>query len=192
MNYLEEYKKIFNNGRFVRHGQRITLNDFSYFNGSGITLLLDKILSELKDKKSISLLDYGCGTSSIWHESIIGKTRQNLFEILGPKIRLFYRYDIRNDLYSIRPNSKFDFIICANVLEYFPKNELSNIFKDLQEFSTNNTHIFYVVNTIPSKNFFLNGVNMMLTQENSDFWVKTLKEFNSCKMSLVIDKHVLF
>jgi hypothetical protein len=191
MDYLEEYKKIFNNGRFIRHGKKITLNDFPIFDGSGIKLLLDKILLELKDKKSVTLLDYGCGSSSIWHESIIGQKRQNLFEILGPKIQSFHRYDPRNEAFSKKLNSKFDIIICSNVLEFFSKIEISKILKELQDFSNESTHIFYTINTGPSKNFFLNGTNMHVTQESADFWINMLKEFNNCKISVAVDKKFL-
>jgi len=191
MNYLEEYKKIFNNEKFIRHGKKITLKDHSEFNGRDTLLFFDSILEEIRNKKTVSLLDYYCGTSLIWHDHPIGRERKTLFEILSPNIQSFYRFDIRNDLYSIRPSSKFDIIFCTNGLEQFSKNDLDKVLKELKEFSKESTHIFCTVNTVPSKNFFLNGNNMSITQEPAEFWIDTLKNFNFCKISLMIDKNKL-
>jgi SAM-dependent methyltransferase len=169
MNYLNEYKKIFDGGKFLRNGREITLKEYPAFDGGGVRSLIPKILQELEKRKSVTVLDYGCGTAIHWHLQTLVKNTKSLPNVLGDKVQGYYRYDPAYELYSKKPETKFDFILCSDVLEHIPNDQLDNFFEEIHTYAKPDSVIFYSISTVNSSNLFLNGENMHITINNRSF-----------------------
>lgn len=187
MDYLNEYKKIFNGECFIREGKKITHNEYAAFDGGGVRTLIDNILKELAERNSITILDWGCGTSIHWHKQCLVNRTKSLMNILGDKVQSFYRYDPCLEKYSKKPSTKYDFIVCADVLEHIPDTELESFFNEINSYLEDDGIIFYSISTIPSKNCFLDGSNMHVTIKNVDEWKKVLKLYSKSKISVVFN-----
>jgi predicted TPR repeat methyltransferase len=132
--YIQEYKSIFEGGKFIRKGQEITLKDYAAFDGGGIRSLIDTILTILADKKSITILDFGCGTAIHWHKHTLVNKTKSLMTVLGEKVQGFYRYDPAVGIYSKKPTTKFDLVVCSDVLEHIPDSELQSFIAEASSY----------------------------------------------------------
>jgi SAM-dependent methyltransferase len=185
--YIQEYKSIFEGGKFIRKGQEITLKDYAAFDGGGIRSLIDTILTILADKKSITILDFGCGTAIHWHKHTLVNKTKSLMTVLGEKVQGFYRYDPAVDIYSKKPTTKFDLVVCSDVLEHIPDSELQSFIAEASSYVDVGGTLMFSVSTSASNNSFLSGENMHINIKSPDEWVQLLKKYSTTKISVLFN-----
>ena len=180
--YIEEYKKIFSGGKFIRNNQEITLKEYRAFDGGGARTLYTSILKELESRDSVTILDYGCGEGVQWHDQILVNKTKSLPNLIGSKLRGFYRYDPAYEIYNKKPTGTYDFIICADVLEHIPNDEVDAFLDEVNSYATTNSIIFYSISTIPSSTAFLDGKNMHINLQSPETWLNILRQKTVCKI----------
>jgi SAM-dependent methyltransferase len=185
--YIQEYKSIFEGGKFIRKGQEITLKDYAAFDGGGIRSLIDTILAIIADKKSVTILDFGCGTAIHWHKHTLVNKTKSLMTVLGEKVQGFYRYDPAVDIYSKKPTTKFDLVVCSDVLEHIPDSELQSFIDEASSYVDTGGTLMFSVSTSPSNNSFLSGENMHINIKSPDEWVQLLKKYSTTKISVLFN-----
>ena len=122
-----------------------------------------------------------------WHQqTYLGKTK-SLPNILGNKLQGYYRYDPACEPFTKKPSTKFDIILCADVLEHIPDDKIESFFAELNSFTIKTSMIFYSISTVPSNNKFISGENMHVNVKSPDDWVAILKKYSICKVCLVFN-----
>jgi 2-polyprenyl-3-methyl-5-hydroxy-6-metoxy-1,4-benzoquinol methylase len=190
MSYINEYKKIFQGQKFIRNDQETDLSQHRVFDGGGFRVLIDHMLKELESRPSVSVLDYGCGEGLHWHQQTLLKNTKSLPNLLGKKLQNFYRYDPAYEIYGQKPQTKFDFVICSDVLEHIVDSDLPEFFSDINQFVKRDGIIFYSISTTLSKNKFLDGTNMHVNIKAPEHWFEILKSNAKSKFCVVFNgKH---
>ena len=190
VDYVDEYRKIFEGGEFLRRGEEITLDDYAAFDGGGARALIDSMLKELETRESATILDWGCGTSIQWHTQCLSKHSKSLMNILGPKVQGFYRYDPALKMYSAKPTCKYDLIICSDVLEHIADEKLDEFFFEINSYVKKGGVMFYAISTKPSGNSFSDGTNMHINIKSPEEWFSILRKNSTEKTTVVFNgKH---
>lgn len=119
-----------------------------------------KIVSEKKGYP-ISVLDYGCGRPlGTWRYF---KSNQML-------IRTWSSYDPAVPGFDIRPIGKFDFIICADVVEHIPEEALEWVLDDMRSYLEDDGVIAIATTGDKAHKAFLDGENLHCTMKSLDEW----------------------
>lgn len=144
MKYLEAYREL--------HLKK-------KFRGYSIKPYVADIAHALRDYDAKTLLDYGCGQGFQY-------TRRNVHKVWGVAPTL---YDPAVPRFSKKPQVTFDGVICTDVLEHIPEDELTESLREIFGFA--NKFVFFSVCTGPSKKTFPNGKNLHVTIHGPDWWL---------------------
>ena len=184
--YLQYYKDIFEGKPFLRDGKEITINEKSVFDGGGIQLIYDELEYELDKRGSGTVLDFGSGTGVHWTKKVRipgQRELQTASEFFGPRLRGFYRYDPAHPEYCIKPIGKFDIIMCTEVLEHIPTDELPELLTEMKSYLTDDGVVILTIPKGLSNNAFPDGKNLHITLMETKEWNELL--------DLYFDDHVL-
>ena len=91
------------------------------------------------------------------------------------KINNIYLYDPGVEKYSKFPQIKYDGLICTDVVEHIPEDDVINFIDGL--FKLSNKFIFVVIATIPATKFFDDGSNIHLSLKNESVWKDIFESF---------------
>lgn len=185
--YIDKYKQIFEGGKFIRKGKSVSLQEYAAFDGGGIRSLIDTILELVADKKSVTILDFGCGTAIHWHKHTLVNRTMSLMSVLGEKVQGFYRYDPAVDIYSKKPTTQFDLVVCSDVLEHIPDTEMESFIAEASSYVAPGGTLMFSVSTTPSNNSFLSGENMHINIKSPDDWILVLKKYSTTKVSVLFN-----
>ena len=83
---------------------------------------------------------------------------------------------------------KYDGVICTDVVEHIPEDDVLNFIDEL--FKLSNKFIFIVIATIPASKYFEDGNNIHLSLKSEDKWKKIFLEFKIKYPD--IDQHIYF
>ena len=144
---IEQYKQLYN--------QKPTY-------GASSKKIFDIILPIVEKYAPSSILDYGCGKSPLV-DMINEKT--------GIKI---YKFDPVFEEYNNLPQKNVDFVICTDVLQHIPVNEL---FENLKEISNCGNICFYKIKCTDHPTKFPNGEPTNITIFDKNKWKKILLNF---------------
>jgi hypothetical protein len=121
--------------------------------------LLDKIAPIIIKENPESILDYGCGRSSLvnyfWND---GK-------------RKVYKYDPAIREFIDKPQDKIDLIICTDVLEHLPENYMPMILIDLKKICSK---IIFTISLRPARKKLPNGMNAHINVRPAEYWQDVL------------------
>ena len=165
---IKKYKVFHENGIKNQPG-------FSTFLGYSLTKWILKIQEIIKTNNCNSLLDFGCGKAFLYKNKFkIGdKEFTNLSELWN--LKNIYLYDPGLEEYSDYPKGKYDGIICTDVVEHIPENDVLNFIDEL--FKLSNKFIFVVIATMPASKYFDDGKNIHLSLKDQEEWKKIFLEF---------------
>lgn len=160
MQYLNEYHTL--------HAQR-------KFPGHSLLQWIPRITDMVAEHQSRKLLDYGCGEGRQWtHERAhlaIGVEQPALYD---PAVHVFARI----------PDGVFDGVICTDVLEHVPEDELDGVFADLERLSRQ--WVFASICCRPSKHMrFSDGSNIHCTLHPMEWWRERMAPHFTKKLVLV-------
>ena len=165
---IKKYKAFHENGIKNQPG-------FSTFLGYSLTKWILKIQEIIKTNDCNSLLDFGCGKAFLYKNKFkIGdKEFTNLSDFWN--LQNIYLYDPGLEEYSDYPKGKYDGIICTDVVEHIPENDILNFIDEL--FKLSNKFIFVVIATMPASKYFDDGKNIHLSLKDQEEWKKIFLEF---------------
>ncbi|MCL6285938.1 class I SAM-dependent methyltransferase [Ruegeria sp. 2012CJ41-6] len=108
-----------------------------------------------------SILDYGCGRSH---------TVDWLAKLLDAEA---HRYDPAIPQFSVLPVTECDAVICTDVLEHIPKEDMQNVISEIASVS----HLVYFnICTRPAATMLPNGENAHCTVETDNWWFSFLQD----------------
>ena len=165
---IKKYKVFHENGIKNQPG-------FSTFLGYSLTKWILKIQEIIKTNDCNSLLDFGCGKAFLYKNKFkIGdKEFTNLSDFWN--LKNIYLYDPGLEEYSDYPKGKYDGIICTDVVEHIPEDDVLNFIDELYKLS--NKFIFVVIATMPASKYFDDGKNIHLSLKDQEEWKKIFLEF---------------
>jgi len=171
---IEKYKLFHENG--YKKDNILTPGE-STFLGYSLTKWILKIKEIIKINKCNSLLDFGCGKGFLYKNKFKIKDQdyRNLLDCW--KLDDVYLYDPGVKEFSVYPVRKFDGLICTDVIEHIPENDILQFIDNL--FKLSNKFIFVVIATIPATKFFDDGNNIHLCLKTKQEWEKIFLEFKT-------------
>ena len=171
---IEKYKLFHENG--YKKDNILTPGE-STFLGYSLTKWILKIKEIIEINKCDSLLDFGCGKGFLYKNKfkINDQEYRNLLDCW--KLDDVYLYDPGVKEFSVYPVRKFDGLICTDVIEHIPENDILHFIDSL--FKLTNKFIFVVIATIPATKFFDDGNNIHLCVKTKKEWEKIFLEFKA-------------
>lgn len=145
------------------------------FDGRGLQPHVQTVKQVVKEFQLKTLLDYGCGKATFHDRAELdapgGKTLRGLKEIWGvDKITL---YDPGYAPYSELPSETFDGVICTNVLEHCPEEDIDWIIDELFAFA--NRYLFFSITCYREKNSLpTEGGSPHITLKRPGWWIDKL------------------
>lgn len=106
-----------------------------------------------------SILDYGCGKS-------------RMVDRLGvPKV---YRYDPALPEYSVLPVDRVDMVVCTDVLEHVPEDDLDRVLAEIRGLSD---QCFFIIALVEANETLPCGINAHVTIRGRGWWLWRLLQF---------------
>lgn len=140
MSYIEQYK---------------ILHEIKPNYGKTSIKFLNVLSRIIKKNNFQSILDYGCG------KSILIDTLKKRLSITT------FKYDPAIHLYKDKPKQKFDLVICTDVLQHIPLDDLENVLKDISIYGD---FIFFHIRTTFYKTILPNGDPANCTVFPKEWW----------------------
>ncbi len=131
---------------------------------AGLSLLphIKPIKKLIKRYGAKTLLDYGCGKGE---QYLIHRAHKRWFYNWGGMPTL---YDPAYEPFSKRPEGVFDGVICTDVLEHVPEEQLDEVIRDIVHFAKK--FIYVCVATAAAKKTLPDGRNCHLTVRPEAWW----------------------
>ena len=130
--------------------------------------LLHLLLPYIEEIEAKSILDYGCGQSSLIDE---------LKDIFDPNdegnIKTF-RYDPAIDGYAKLPEEKVDLVICTDVLEHIPCQDLDQVIEKILALGQ---QAIFVIATKKAREILPDGSNAHCSVYNKYWWLDMIKQY---------------
>jgi hypothetical protein len=147
--YWDQYKQIHAGKRYGISGDRT----------------VDRLL-EVIDRSSTSLLDYGAGQAN---------TAKLLATALGFDSKdQYYAYDPNVQRRNSRPDRTFDLVVCTDVMEHVPEDEVDNVLVDIWGYV--DKEAFFVIALQLAGEILPNGENAHCTVQPKEWWEKKLRD----------------
>lgn len=124
-----------------------------YFTGGSLLIHLRRIKEIILKEKIKTILDYGCGKAT-GHK-----------KLLTESVTL---YDPYYEPYSKKPEGVFDMVICTDVMEHVPEDEVEEVLRTLIDHT--GKVLFLAISTKPAKKKFANGENVHVTVRTESWW----------------------
>lgn len=145
------------------------------FSGISLPRQAHRIRSVIQRTGARTILDYGCGKGTQYRPAPIsqqGVVRWNsIQEYWGvDSIRL---YDPGYEPYSELPTGRFDGVVCTDVLEHCPEEDLAWIVEGLFDYARK--FVFANVACFPARKTLPNGENAHCTIKPAGFWKSLLE-----------------
>ena len=137
------------------------------YNGSALILHAQSIKDIIEMLNVKTILDYGCGKGKQYSKE---KIHEEYFKGIQPAM-----YDPAVDQFSDLPKGKFDLVICTDVLEHIPEEDLNDFLQEL--YSKADTAVYLGICNIPADTFLSDGRNAHITLKSFDWWVEKILPF---------------
>lgn len=140
------------------------------FAGFSLARQIDAVKAMVERYGAESLLDYGCGKGQLHLAGRIafpdGRTIEGLARYWG--VARVALYDPGYPRFSALPEGSFDGVICTDVLEHCPEDDLPWIVEELFGFARR--FVFANVACFPAKKRLPNGENAHITVRDGAWW----------------------
>jgi 2-polyprenyl-3-methyl-5-hydroxy-6-metoxy-1,4-benzoquinol methylase len=133
-----------------------------HFWGRAIRYHMDRIAQLAQSSGAKTLLDYGCGKGRQY-------TEKHIHERWGIMPTL---YDPAVEEWSEKPRGRFDGVICTDVLEHIPEDELDDAITDLARYSR--MWCFASISCVPAGKTFPDGRNVHVTIQRPAWWKRKM------------------
>jgi len=123
-----------------------------------------------------SVLDYGCGKAVV--HKMARQTLQSGVVLQGTQsiwgVKAITLYDPGYEPYSAFPKGTFDAVICTDVLEHIPEEDIPWILEEI--FSFAERFVFMTVALYPAAKSLPNGENAHITLKSVGWWSDLIEE----------------
>jgi len=138
------------------------------YNGSALILHAQSIKDLIRMFNVKTMLDYGCGKGRQYSVEGIHK---EYFNNIQPAM-----YDPAVEQFSELPKGKFDLVICTDVLEHIPEEDLDSFLKHL--YSKADSAVYLGICNIPADTFLSDGRNAHVTLKSFDWWIDKILPYS--------------
>lgn len=145
------------NKDFIANEYR-AMHNLNKFAGGSLKSHLPEIKKIISTYNINSLLDYGCGGASCHKKPLVKSTTL---------------YDPYREPYTKKPTGTFDLVICTDVLEHIPENEVGRTLAELLNFA--DKVLFLTISTKPARKTFSDGSNVHVTVKPIEWWENMLR-----------------
>jgi len=87
-----------------------------------------------------------------------------------------FLYDPYRPEYAERPPFNFDLVICTDVMEHIPEEDVQDVLDDI--FDHADKGVFLTIAQFPAKKTLPNGENAHCTLESSEWWNERIENAN--------------
>ena len=182
---LDFYKDMHQNGYHLIDGRKRQAKNA--YDGKSTLAYAPIIKNIIQNEKVKNMIDYGCGKGNFYNNgfSLRGNSIPPLRDYWGIKIKL---YDPCYEIYSkFEKKEIFDLLICIDVLEHIPEDDIDWILKRF--FSISNKFIFINVACYEAIALLPDGKNAHINVQKPIWWSnkiqKLLKNQNQIKLICV-------
>ena len=144
------------------------------FDGKSLKFFFNPIKQIIDSSYSKSLIDFGCGKAKYYNEEIIINNTQYKNITSYWKINDYFLYDPGVKIFSTYPTNKADGVICVDVVEHIPEQDVINFIEEL--FRLAKKFVFIVIACYPAKKQLPDGRNVHLSIKEVDEWKKIISE----------------
>ena len=116
-------------------------------------------IKENRPQKAYRVLDYGCGQGDL-----LGK-----LEVAHPVY-----YDPNVEGRDTKPEGLMDWIICTDVMEHIPEEELDEVLTDIFSYGNN---VFMMISLALAHEILPNGDNAHCTVKPAEWWLDLLSDY---------------
>ena len=164
------------------------LSGANTFLGYSLVKWIHEIKKIIHASNSKTLIDYGCGKALLYNNKINfpKQTFKNIQEYWG--VDEVYLYDPAVEKYCLPPVKKADGIICTDVVEHIPEEDVIVFIDDL--FKLANKFVFLVIATKPASKYFEDGRNIHICIKTKKEWEIIFSKFK--KDYANIDQYIFF
>lgn len=162
---IQQYKKLHLEGE-----PNLNLPSDKTFPGTSVFPQAVRIKSLIRRTGASSLLDYGCGKGQQYEARSVEIPGEGVFETLQDywDLDYIYCYDPAYPRFSKAPDFSVDGVICTDVLEHCPTEDLGWIIEEL--FAHADVFVFASVAGHAAKKILPNGENAHCTQKSPEWW----------------------
>lgn len=163
---LDRYKALHKGwGLYLRHGE-VMVPGPELWDGNCFVRKLSRLLKFVAvGKESFSVLDYGCGKANY---------APKLHDFYSGRIKQWYLYDPGYEPYEKPPTGKFDYIVCADVMEHVEDAEMT--LEQMAPFLHHHGIALFSISGYPDSRTFEDGLNMHVTLKSFEEWQVLLKK----------------
>ncbi len=155
------------------------------FAGQSLYPHIERIRQGLKETGSKSLLDYGAGKGAAYRQKPItlesGETAESLKAHWG--LDKVVCYDPGHEPFSTLPKDRFDAVICTDVLEHIPEEDIDWVLTEIFDYATR--YVFLTVACYPAKKHLPNGENVHITLRKPEWWRRKIVAAAAGRTNLV-------
>ena len=124
----------------------------------------ERIKELIENTSSHTILDYGCGKG---------------FQYFKLRVHAYWKvsvscYDKFYKELSILPTTQSDGVICVEVLEHIPENQIDDVLKQI--FGAAKKFVFLTVATKEAKKKFSNGENVHILLKDKEWWMQKIND----------------
>lgn len=165
--------------------QRMGLTPDKTFAGQSLYPHINRIRAELKETGSKTLLDYGAGKGLAYRQKPIVLPTGESAETLQAywDLEKITCYDPGYEPFSTLPEGRFDAVICTDVMEHCPEEDLDWILTEIFDYATR--FVFLTVACYPAKKHLPNGENAHITLRKPDWWRRKIVAAAAGRTNLV-------
>ena len=167
---LEIYKKLHLNGTELDSADNT-------FDGKSLKFFFQPIKQVIDLTKSNSIIDFGCGKAKYYFKEIAIKNNSYSNVTNYWNIDDVFLYDPGVKDFAKYPKKKADGVICVDVVEHIPENDVIKFIEEL--FKLANKFVFIVIACYPAKKTLPDGRNVHLSLKTAIEWkqiIKNIKE----------------
>lgn len=135
------------------------------FPGKSIRAAVQDIIRLVAEYDAKTLLDYGCGQGDQYAVKKVHK-KWGILPTL---------YDPASKRHRIKPTGQFDGVICTDVLEHIPEDELDDALTEI--FGYAKKFVVLSIATGPAHKKFDDGTNLHVTIKPEEWWRTKLSRF---------------
>lgn len=129
------------------------MHDAKMFTGVSLEPHLPEIKELIERYECKTVLDYGCGKATHHKKNTLGEVTL---------------YDPYYEPYSKKPEGTYDMVICTDVMEHVPEDEVGKVLAELINYA--DKVLFLAICTKPAKKKFSDGTNVHLTIKPKEWW----------------------
>jgi SAM-dependent methyltransferase len=131
---------------------------------------------EQKNKKAVSILDYGSGLGQ-WTWRSYGDMPRGVLGSMGKHIQSIWFYDPAVEGYDQKPPAeyRFDLVTCADVMEHIPEEFVEQVVNEMAMYCKDDGRLIFAISGNLSYKQFDDGENVHCTVKPIEWWEEIIR-----------------